>query len=497
MSPGLVTFVAVAFDDPSLLTERAAGALAACDAVVHDEDVAPAVLARVRLEAERVAAPKVRTEAAALAAKRAERGLAVVRLTRDEILFGDDGEDEVEDLARRGIPFELVPAVPLESAVMAFGGFPLTRGSDISPSYAVVRARTEASLALHDWAALAHATDTLVVFTTRDTLGEVVSSLLYHARSPATPALAITGLGRPAQRVQQGVLSDIATRARRLPEGERVLVVGNVVERREVLRWFDARPLFGKRVLVTRAEGQARKTIDALRARGAEPVGAPAIALVPPPDPAPLRSALERLPGAYDAVAFTSANAVAFVWDELARRGRDARAFAGALLAAVGPGTARALEERGLRADVVAREFRGEGLAETLLHVAPGSRRLLLPRARIAREVVPETLRAAGWAVDVVSAYETKAPPPEAFEAAAAALASGAIDAVTFTSKSTVDHLMDALGGEAPRLLAKPKIAAIGPVTAEAAEARGLRVDVTASPHTIDALILALEASFR
>jgi uroporphyrinogen III methyltransferase/synthase len=497
-----VLFVGAAFGDPALLTAGAAEALAACDVVVHDADVAAAIVSLAR---ERIAAaPMLLDRVAQMEALTAE-GKSVVRLTREEILLKEGGEDEVETLAQRGVAFELAPSIALETAVMAFCGIPLTRGGDVSPSFASVRARSAASLALLDWASLTNATDTLMITTTRGTLDEVVAALLYHARSPDTPVLVVLDLGRPTQRVQQGVLSDIATRARRLPGEERLLVVGNTVARRGIMKWFDGRPLFGKRVLVTRTEEQAKKTVGLLRARGAEAVSVPAIVLRPLPHD------IADVSRAYDYVAFTSSNTVSFVWDELLRRGKDARVFGGVRIAALGSSTAKALEACGLRADLVAKDFRGEGLAAGLLEEAGDGKRLLLPRAKVARETLPETLRARGWTVDVMPVYETEAPPVAAFVAVARELERGAIDAVTFTSKSTVDHLLDGLervaqadaaaSGSAPTpgsgLLSRAKIACIGPVTRDAAEARGLRVDLTASPYTIDALILALEQSFR
>jgi uroporphyrinogen III methyltransferase/synthase len=267
----------------------------------------------------------------------------------------------------------------------------------------------------------------------------------------------------------------------------------------DALRWFERRPLFGKRVLVTRAQEQASKAAALLRDEGAEALVVPAIAIGPPSDPAPLARAVAALrAGAYAWAAFTSANGVERTWSALEAAGGDARAFGAARIAAIGPATAEALARRGLRADVVAREFRGEGLAEDMLAAmaAPGAVRVLLARAARARDALPDALRAAGCQVDVVAAYETRAAPREAIEAVAAELDAGRVDAVTFTSSSTVEHLCDALGARAASLLGRIRVASIGPVTSETARARGLAVAVEAVEYTVPGLIRALADSY-
>lgn len=254
--------------------------------------------------------------------------------------------------------------------------------------------------------------------------------------------------------------------------------------------------LAGKRVLVTRAREQAGSTAELLRARGATAVVVPTIAIGPPSDVAPMRRAIAEL-ATYDWIAFTSANGVEHAWNELARQGLDGAARGAAKIAAVGPGTARALEKRGAPADVIAKEMRGEGLASELLRAFGASRpRVLLLRAEVAREVLPESLRAAGCAVDVVAVYATEPADPAAIAALAESLERREIDAVLLTSGSTVDNLCDALGDRAVTLLAGTSVASIGPVTTEAAARRGVRVDVVAREATVASLVEALEAFF-
>jgi uroporphyrinogen III methyltransferase/synthase len=254
-------------------------------------------------------------------------------------------------------------------------------------------------------------------------------------------------------------------------------------------------------VLVTRAGEQAGSTAALLRAQGAEAVVVPTIEIVPPGDPAPLAKAIGDLrAGAYAWVAFTSANGVERTWQAIEATGGDAQVFGVARLAVVGPATAQALAGHGLRVDVVAEELRGEGLAAAMLAAMKVEGevrgRVLLPRAARARDALPDALRAAGCAVDVVAAYETRPVTGAAVESLAIELEAGRLDAVTFTSSSTVDNLCDALGPRAVSLLGHARLASIGPLTSETARSRGLRVDVEAQESTVAGLIRALADSY-
>jgi uroporphyrinogen III methyltransferase / synthase len=251
--------------------------------------------------------------------------------------------------------------------------------------------------------------------------------------------------------------------------------------------------LCGKRVLVPRGETQAADAARDLRARGAEPVLAAVLAFGPPPDLAGLKRAIAAI-GTYDVVAFTSANGVRSVFDLLRKSGNDAGGFGGVRFAAVGSATAEALFDQGVRADILAVEFRGEGLARAI--VASSPKRVLVAQALIARNALANDLRAAGVEVDVVAAYETHAADPSAIGPVKEDLVADRIDAVLFTSSSTVTHLMDALGERAAELLSGTVVACIGPVTAETARERGLRADVIAAEYTLAGLLDALERHF-
>lgn len=253
--------------------------------------------------------------------------------------------------------------------------------------------------------------------------------------------------------------------------------------------------LAGKTILVTRAREQAEKTAAAIRARGARAIVLPSIELHPPKDPAAVAQALDHM-AQYGWVAFTSENGVEWAWRAIEARGRASAPFGQAKLAAIGPGTAAALERHGVRVDVVAAESKGEGLARAVLAAMAADESLLLLRAEVARDVFPEALRAAGHRVDVVAVYETRpAAGPEAAEVIAQ-LAGGAIDAVTFTSASTVESFVGLAGGgeRAKALLEQTLVASIGPITSEALVAHGVRIDAVPARSTLEALLDALEA---
>ncbi len=257
-----------------------------------------------------------------------------------------------------------------------------------------------------------------------------------------------------------------------------------------------ASPLAGKRVLVTRAEGQADEAEALLRAKGAEPVLVPAIVLGPPGDEAAAERAVANL-ARYDWVAFTSANGVDRTWEILVRAGHDARAFGGARIAAVGPATTAALARHGLEAHVTAKETRGEGLAKEMLASMTSGARVLLLRAEVARDALPEALRAKGATVDIVAVYATRAPADLAATLRPLfAEGPARVDAVLFSSSSTVRHVFDALGADASSCLAARTVATIGPVTTETARSLGIRVDAEAAPYTVPAAIAALEAHY-
>jgi uroporphyrinogen III methyltransferase / synthase len=483
--------------DPGLLTVRGAELLARADVVVHDRLVHASLLDRVRPDAELVYVGRSaghaalgQTETSALLVDRGRRGLEVVRLKGgDPYLFGRGGE-EAEELRAAGVPFEVVPGVTSAIAAAAYAGVPVThRGLSTHVTIVTGHEDPTKDTASVDWEALGALGGTLVVMMGVGRLPEITARLQAGGRPPDTPVTSVTWGTTTRQRT---VRATLATIARADLEAPAAIVIGDVAALD--LAWFETRPLFGRTIVVTRARDQASTLRQALEALGAEVLELPTIAVEPVPFGVP---PLDR----YAWVVFTSANAVErFVDAGMAAAGLDARAFAGCGVAAIGPATAGALEARGVRADLVPERSVAEGLLEvfpTAGHTAatPATAhldrpsRLLLPRAEVGRDVLPDGLWRLGWEVEILPVYRTVrgTPPPAVLDR----VRRGDVDAVTFTSASTVTGYAELLGTLPDP---HPLVASIGPATSDEADRHLLDVDVEASPHTIDGLVAALVA---
>ena len=454
---GRVYLVGAGPGDPGLLTARALELIATADVVLYDRLIPAAALAGARTDAELIyvgkegggpSMPQAQIEQTLL--ERARAGSTVVRLKGgDPFVFGRGGE-EAEALHAAGISVEVVPGVTAGVAAPAYAGIPVTH-RDAASGVAFVTghedpAKPESAL---DWQALASFPGTLVVYMGVRQLGAIAERLLASGRASDEPAAVIERGTLADQRVVTGTLETIAERAAvdrvRAPA---IAVFGPVVALRERLAWFERRPLAGLTVAVTRARAQASELAARLQSLGATVLETPAI-------------------------------------ERLAAAGHDARALAGTRVAAIGPGTAVALREHGIRADIVPERFVAEGLVEALAGVPVT--RALIARAAEARDLLPDALRARGATVDVLALYETVAEPLSESELAAARQA----DYVTFTSSSTVRFFFHAIG---PAPLEGARLVSIGPVTSTALRERGLEPDVEASRHDIDGLLDALVA---
>jgi uroporphyrinogen III methyltransferase/synthase len=504
-TPGKVWLVGAGPGDPGLMTMAGAAALREAEVVVYDRLVGPDLLRLAPPEAERIYVGKEagrhalsQEEINDLLVAKAREGRRVVRLKGgDPYVFGRGGE-EAQTLVAAGIPFEVVPGVTSAVAVPAYAGIPVTHRG-LATSFAVVTGHEDPTKDESgvDWAKIAGGADTLVLLMATGTLAEIARELMGHGRPPETPAAVIRWGTTPRQETVTGTLADIAEKVGAAGlSPPTIAVVGDVVRLRETLRWFDspqARPLFGKQVLVTRTRQQASALSERLRLEGAEPIELPALELVETADESAVAAAIERLAGGeYGWAVFTSANGVDAFFGHLCRAGRDARAFASTRLCAIGPGTAAALAERGLTADLVPEEFIAEGVVSALAEQGVAGARVLVPRAEGARPELVEGLRDLGAEVDELSLY-VAAPPKEADSEGLARLRAGEVDVVTFASSSTVRNLVKLLDGDTSAL-AKPLIACIGPVTAATVEELlGRRPDVVASEHTIPGLVEALQ----
>ncbi|HEX8068268.1 MAG TPA: uroporphyrinogen-III C-methyltransferase [Thermoleophilaceae bacterium] len=490
--PGKVYLVGAGPGDPGLVTARALELLATADVVLYDRLVPRRLLDRLHGGPELVYVGKEPGLAAmpqedvnACMVELAQEGRTVVRLKGgDPFVFGRGGE-EAESLAEAGVPFEVVPGVTAGVAAAAYAGIPVTHRDEASAVAFVTGhedpAKEESAI---DWDALAAFPGTLVFYMGVRNLERIASALVEAGRPADEPAAVVASGTTPRQRTVTGTLADIARRASE--EGVRppaLTVVGPVAGLRERLAWYERRPLLGRTVVVTRARAQASELAARLEVLGAEVVEAPAIRIEPLGSPEVYR-AVEGI-GDYSLVCLTSANAARLLMEGLARAGLDARALAGATVAAVGSGTADELARAGIQADVVPERSVAEGLVAALADVPVEGRRVLVARAEEARETLPDALRERGAELDVVALYRTVAEDPseDVLEAASRA------DYVTFTSSSTVRWFAEAIGDRFP---SGARIASIGPVTSEALRERGREVHVEAERHDVDGLVEAL-----
>lgn len=485
--------------DPELITLRALRRLREADVVLYDALIHPSLLDHARPDAERIFVGKragriyERQETIHARIRDAvNAGKSVARLKGgDPYLFGR-GSEEAEFLAKEGIPFEVVPGVPSPVAAAVYAGLSLThREASSSVAFVTATESAEKDRDSHDWTKLATATQTIVFFMGLRKIDALMTLLMTHGRDPSTPAAIVEKASLPSQRTLIATVGTIAERAQHEDIGTPALIiVGEIARFRESLRWFDTKPLFGQRVLVLRSEGQTEEIARMLRDEGAEPLVHPILRITPPTDPSLLQEALTRL-DTYAHIVLTSTNAVDALFASLLAQKRDARALGKAKVVAVGPATEARLRSYGIIADFMPREFRGEAAgAEVLL--ALGDRaigaRVLLPRAEVAREALPEMLRAAGVLVDDVSVYRTAGPSPEV-EAAIRALAEDHLfDIVMLTSPSSAEHFARLTDGIERTWMT----ASIGPVTTTRAVELGLRVDLTATHSTALGLVDAL-----
>ena len=482
--------------DPGLLTVRALDVLRRADVVVYDRLSQESLLDLAPPAAERIDVGKapghVRLSQEGindLLVERGRRGDTVVRLKGgDPFVFARGGE-EAAALAEADVPFEVVPGITSAIAVPAYAGIPVTLRHS-STSVTIVTGHEEPGAGEDgtvDWEAVARVGGTIVILMGVARIGRIAAALMAAGRSPETPVAAVQWGTRPEQRTVRATLATIGDQVLGTPS---TIVVGDVAA--HDLAWFENRPLFGRRVVVTRARDQASELVTRLAALGAATVEVPTIAIAEPDDGgAALAAAVDRLAaGAYDWLVLTSPNGARRLLAALAAAGRDARALGGTRLAAIGPGTAAVLAGARLVPDLVPPRFVAESLLESFPSSEPtdatGTGRVLLARAAVARDVLPDGLAERGWAVDVVDAYRTEPVPLD--EAGAKALSEAEI--VTFTSSSTVTNFLAAVGGDAAAV--PPVVAAIGPITARTAREHGLTVDVEAEVHTLDGLVEAL-----
>jgi uroporphyrinogen III methyltransferase / synthase len=507
MKTPIVYLIGTGPGDPWLISVRGLRCLNQADVVIYDHLVHERLLRQVGSDVEKIdvgpAAPEALEQEAIcyLLAEKAREGKVVARLKWGDPFVFDRGGEEALFLHEHGVRFEVVPGIPAAIGVPAYAGIPITYPGAGNTVTFVRGFEDQQSRKPHvDWASLAELGGTVVCYSGPRQLPAIVEAMLAGGWSEGESAALVIGGTTPLQDTIQATLGELRQLAKQPRYKEPgILVVGRVAGLREHLRWFDARPLFGKRIVVTRPREQAGELVEALEQLGANVIEAPTVRIVPPNDYEALDEACTGV-GSYDWVIFTSANGVDYFFQRLHLSPLDARALAGVRLCAIGPGTADRLARHGLKVDLMPAEYRAEAVVEALRATGDLSgKRFLLPRADIAREVLAEELKKSGADVTEVTAYrsvpvDTDENEPDIYRM----LLDKTVDVMTFTSASTVRNFVRRYGQEAVAdLLSSVAIASIGPVTAEAAQQSGIHTSIMPEEYTIPGLVRAIVEHFE
>ena len=491
--------------DEGLLTLRGKDWLGRADVVVYDHLVNWNLMRFSKESAERIYAGKISGTATLpqenineLLIQKAREGKTVVRLKGgDPFIFGRGGE-EAEALNKAGVPFSVVPGVSSPVGVSSYAGIPLTH-RDYSSTISIITASIDnnnESAARIDWEKIASRSGTLVFLMGARKLPEIVEKLTRYGKDPTTPVAVIQWGTTSRQKTWIGTLQtivQIAMKEKIRPPA--LTIIGEVVNLKPHIEWYENLPLFGKTVVVTRAEEQSEPLIKTVQEKGAEAFCFPVIRTVPPEDWTPLDDALGRLES-YHGIIFTSVNGVKFFMQRLRETGADIRDLKGVRVYTIGPKTAERVEELGLRVDVTPKNFVAESLIECLRNENLQGKRFLLPRAAVAREILPEQLKSLGAKIDVVPSYRTIQPETH-IEALAKRFEDGAVDVITFTSSSTVSNFLKLLGKDLKPYLDQVTIACIGPITAKTARNAGLKVAIVPEVYTVAAMVDAIQEYFK
>jgi uroporphyrinogen III methyltransferase/synthase len=494
---GKVYIIGAGPGDAGLITLKGVDCLRAADVVIYDYLVSKDLLKYARAEARFIYAGKqggVHTlsqwQINDLLVKEAKAGNTVARLKGgDPFIFGRGGE-EAEKLAASDVPFEVVPGVTSAIAVPAYAGIPLThRGLTSTVAFVTGHEDPTKDKSDIDWQALARI-GTLVFLMGVKNIGKIVEELTRNGKPPETPAALIRWGTTPRQEIITGTLANISVLARKRKFAPpAILVVGKVVDLRDTLSWFEQKPLFGRGIVITRPEKQADDLARLLINEGANPIHFPTIKIVPPPDWSDLDAAIKNLED-YNWLIFTSANGVAFFFERLFAKNKDIRDLKGVKICCIGPATAKQVESKGIRVDLVPKKFISEGILESFSGMNLRGKKILIARAAKARDVLPARLKKSGAKVDVVTAYETINSGKKKNDLETL-FKENQVDVITFTSSSTVNNFVKIMG----RNFSLPKgvkIACIGPVTEAAAARAGFSVDIHQEEYTMEGLVQTL-----
>lgn len=501
---GKVYLVGAGPGDPELITLKGLECIKNADVIIYDYLASPSLLKHAREHAEIIYVGKKggdhtlsQDRINALIAEKAQKGFTVTRLKGgDPFIFGRGGE-EAEVLIDARIPFEIIPGVTSAIAAPAYAGIPLTHRKFTS-TIAFVTGHEDPSKAESniDWAALAKGIGTLVFLMGVKNLPHITDRLMHHGMSPDTPVALVRWGTTPKQTTVSGTLDTIVERTKAAGlKPPAIIVVGHVVKLREKMRWFETRPLMGQCIVVTRAREQASDLVKRLSDLGAECLECPTIKVSPPQDVKPLDQAMENL-SSYDWLIFTSVNGVNFFFERLFQKNKDVRALKDIHTAVIGPATEKRLFDFGLKSDIVPESYRAESVVKAFAGKDVTGRKILLPRAKEARPVLPLELKKMGAVVDEVTAYCTHAVKDNT-DVLSARLKERSIDMITFTSSSTVKNFRALFPNEDLKdLMRGVTIASIGPVTADTARDLGFDVHIIAESYTIPGLCQAILTHF-
>jgi uroporphyrinogen III methyltransferase/synthase len=506
MPTGRVILAGAGPGDPGLITVKCVEALKKADCVIYDFLANARLLEYAKKGAEIIYAGKKgsanescsQEEINRLIIEKAKKGKFVVRLKGgDPFIFGR-GAEEAEELALAGVPFEIIPGVTSAIAAPAYAGIPLTH-REFASSVTFITGHEDPlkERPAIAWDRLSTGRGTLVFLMGWKNLPFIRQKLLENGWPTETPVALVRWGTLTRQKSVTGTLSNITELSDKSNMRPPVVtIVGDVVGLRSKLNWFEAKPLFGKRVLVTRALDQAGEFTEILESYGAEPVIFPTIKTARPLSFAPLDKAIKRL-SSYDWAIFTSVNGVKYFFERMYKLGYDLRELKGVKICAIGPRTELAVKEHGIKVDLTPKEFRAEAIIAGLGRRGIKGKKFLLARAMKAREILPEDIKRLGGKIDVVPAYRTIKPTKEAGELKKL-LSQGKIDMVTFTSSSTVSNFASVFKkAELAELLKQVKVACIGPITADTAKGLGLNIDVMPKDYTIPALAEAMASYYK
>ena len=508
VKPGKVYLIGAGPGDPGLMTLKGKDILCKADVVIYDYLANKIFLEYAKPQAELIYVGKKggdhtmgQADINRLIVLKSQDGKSVARLKGgDPFIFGRGGE-EAQELVADGVPFEVVPGITSAISVPAYAGIPLTH-RDHTATVAFVTGHEDPfkeKSNIH-WDKLATGVGTIVFLMGVGNLKKIAQNLMRHGRSADTPVAVIRRGTVAEQETISGNLKNIAERVENAGlRPPAIIVVGDVVGLRDELNWFETKPLFGKRIVVTRAREQASGFLQELASLGADCIQFPTIEIIPPDSWEPLDTAISDLES-YQWLLFTSVNGVKYFLKRLYSSGKDVRDLKGIKIGAIGPKTADQWHQLGIKPDLIPDEYRAEAVVEAFKKWDTQGVRILVPRAAKAREILPDQLRKMGAQVDVVDAYKTVSPT-ENIAGVRDMLEKGTIDMVTFTSSSTVTNFVNMFGSEKQRLtdvwMKRVKIACIGPITADTAKANGFSVDLMPSDYTIEALTRAITDSIK